>query len=87
MKRVISISAWLSVVLTSICLMLTMISSYGYIKLSYFNNYYMVQISIIVTMFLWSIKQFHIRRGEWINSALCLLMGVGAIFFVVMKIY
>ena len=87
MRRIISISAWLSVALTILCLLLTMLSSYGYIKLSYFNNYYIFQVSMIITMLLWSIKQLHMKRGEWINSALCLLMGFGAMVFVFMRVY
>jgi hypothetical protein len=87
MRRVISISAWVSVMVTILCLILTMLSSYGYIKLSYFSNYYMFQITIIATMFLWSIKQFHIKRGEWINSVLCMCMGFGTMIFMFMGIY
>lgn len=87
MKKFISISAWLSVVCTTLCLVLTMLSSYEYMNLDYFNNYYVLEVSIIITMFLWSIKQFHIKRGEWINSALCMFMGVVTVIFMAMEIY
>ncbi|MCY6369720.1 hypothetical protein [Clostridium ganghwense] len=87
MKKFISISAWLFVLITSLCLILTMLSTYKIFNLGYFNNYYIFQSSIVITMFLWSIKQLHLSNKEWINSFLCMLMGFGTMFFMFMKVY
>ncbi|MEA4825901.1 hypothetical protein [Clostridium sp. JNZ J1-5] len=87
MKKIISILAWISVLFTMIFLILTMLSTYRFINLSYFNNYYVFQISIIVTMFLWSVKQLQIGKGEWVNSIICMSIGFGTMFFMFMKVY
>ncbi|KOA18257.1 hypothetical protein CLHOM_31540 [Clostridium homopropionicum DSM 5847] len=87
MKKIISISAWTFVIITILCLLLTMLSSYNFVNIKYFHNYYVFQLSIIITMFLWSIKQFQIRNGQWVNSIFCMLLGFGAMFFVILKVY
>ena len=87
MKRLISILAWFSVVITIMCLILTMISSYNIINIQWFNNYYLFQCSIISTMFLWSIKQLLLKNKEWVNSLLCMIMGMVTMFFMFMKVY
>ncbi|MCY6355808.1 hypothetical protein [Clostridium sp. ZS2-4] len=87
MKKFVSIFAWIFVVITSLCLIFTMMSTYKIVNIEYFNNYYIFQCSIVITMFLWSIKQLHLRNKEWINSFLCMLMGFGTMFFLFMKVY
>lgn len=87
MKKFISILAWIFVGITSLCLILTMLSTCRVINLQYFSNYYIFQISIVITMFLWSIKQFELKSKEWLNSALCMVMGFGTMVFMFMEIY
>lgn len=87
MKKFISILAWTFVIITSLCLILTMLSTYNIINISYFNNYYVFQSSIVITMILWSIKQIPISNGRWTNSILCMFMGVVTMVFMCMKIY
>ncbi|KYH29299.1 MULTISPECIES: hypothetical protein [Clostridium] len=87
MKKFISILAWIFVAITSLCLILTMLSTCRFINMDYFNNYYIFQVSTIITMFLWSIKQLELKTKEWINSILCMAMGFCTIIFMVMEIY
>lgn len=87
MKKVISILAWIFVVITCICMVFTMLSTYNMVEMIYFDNYWLLQSSIIVTMFLWSIKQLFLKNKEWINSILCMLMGFGTIFFMLLRVY
>ncbi|MCY6957034.1 hypothetical protein [Clostridium brassicae] len=87
MKKLIGILAWISVVITSLCLILTMLSSYYIVNIQCFNNYYLFQCSIAVTMFLWSIKQLLLKDKEWIDSIICMLMGFVTMFFMFMKVY
>lgn len=87
MKKCISVLAWIFVVITSLCLVVTMLSTYNFIELKYFNDYYIFQVSIVIMMLLWSIKQFQMRSKEWVNSILCMFMGVVTMVFMFMKIY
>lgn len=87
MKKVISILAWVFVGITSLCMLFTMLSTYNMVEMIYFDNYWLLQSSIIVTMFLWSIKQLFLKNKEWINSILCMLMGFGTIFFMLLRVY
>lgn len=87
MKKFIGILAWIFVAITSLCLIFTMLSTCKVVDIRCFNNYYIFQISIIITMFLWSIKEFQVKSKEWLNSALCMAMGFGTMFFVFMKVY
>ncbi|AYF54250.1 hypothetical protein G8S49_12040 [Clostridium botulinum C] len=87
MKKFISILAWTFVTITSLFLILTMLSTYNIINISYFNNYYVFQSSIVITMILWSIKQIPISNGRWTNSILCMFMGIVTMVFMCMKIY
>ncbi|MCY6484407.1 hypothetical protein OW763_08555 [Clostridium aestuarii] len=87
MKKIISIFAWISVLITTLCLILTMFSTYQFINLEHFNSYYIFQCSIIITMLLWSVKQLCITNKEWVNSLLCMFVGFGTMFFMFMEIY
>ncbi|KGN02382.1 hypothetical protein Z969_05515 [Clostridium novyi A str. 4570] len=87
MKKFISALAWMFVIITSLCLVFTMLSTCKILNISYFNNYYMFQGSIVITMILWSIKQIPIRNDGWTNSILCMFMGVVTMVFMFMKVY
>lgn len=87
MKKFISALAWMFVIITSLCLVFTMLSTCKILNISYFNNYYMFQGSIVITMILWSIKQIPIRNDGWTNSILCMFMSVVTMVFMFMKVY
>lgn len=87
MRKSISVLAWIFVIITSLCLILTMISTCGILQIKYFTNYRIFQENIVITMILWSINQIPFKNGKWTNSILCMFVGVGAMLFMFMKIY
>lgn len=83
MRKVIDILVWLSVVVTIIAMVLTVLTTYQYIYIKYFSNYYAIQASLSFTMILWAIKfwlseNIHLKK---LYSFICIIVAAISIFF------
>ncbi len=89
MRKVINVLGWISVLLTIVALILTMISTYHFTYVKYFNDYYTLQIFLSFTMIVWGIKMFYLRSSvkDIIYTIICFLMAFGSMFFRLMKVY
>jgi hypothetical protein len=89
MRRAVNILGWISVTLTIAALVLTMISTYHFAYIKYFDDYYTLQVCLFFTMIIWGIKMFDLRSGvrDIIYTVICFLMAFGSMFFRLMKVY
>ncbi|MBB6631670.1 hypothetical protein [Clostridium algidicarnis] len=89
MKKAIDYLCWGFVAITIVVMTLTVISTYQYIYIAYFNNYYMVEVFLAITMLLWSIK--FLTWGELpkrkLYSFFCFFVASAAIFFRVSQVF
>jgi len=83
MKRASNFFAWLAVFLTIIAVILTISCKYHFINIYYFQNYFLAQSSIVLTMLLWSIKVLGWKETSKnkLYSGFCLLIAAGTAFF------
>ncbi len=83
MKKTIDFLGWTSVVITIMALLCTLVTTYRFSYVEYFNSYEVLQICIISTMFFWSFKLYGTEAGckKWAYSLICLLFAMATIFF------
>lgn len=91
MKRVISLMGWVSVFVTILALIFTWLTTYQftYRLQNYFNNYYVLQICLLVTMFLWGLKFLTIKENarNLLYTIMCTIIAACTIFFMYMRVY
>lgn len=89
MKKTVSFLGWVSVFITTIALILTILTTYQFLYVKYFNSYYTLQWCISLTMFIWAIKLIDFKNKAFnkMYSIMCIFFAVGTIFFIFMKVY
>lgn len=90
--KVANILAWISVTVATLFLMLTLLTTYVFLKgnllAELFNGYFTFQCSMVATMFIWALN-FSFLKDNPRNRAYsigCLLIGFLTIFFMFMKV-
>lgn len=89
MRRAIHFLGWMGVSLTILTLVLTLLTTYQFTYVKYFDSYYTLQWCIFFTMVVWAINMFDFK-ASFKNAAYpvaCILIAVGTIFFIYMKVY
>jgi hypothetical protein len=90
-KKVINIFCWASVVMTILCSIFIVITSYQkfYISYSFEKNYTVLQKSIFITMLFWSIKLYNLYSGKkkYIYSSISMFFAIGALIFIYVSVY
>lgn len=89
MKNTISLLGWIGVILTTLALILTLLTTYQFVYVKYFNGYYTLQLSIVVTMIIWSINMIVFRKNfkNIVYPITCVLIACVTMFFMYMKVY
>lgn len=92
MRKTFDIIGWVLVFFTVIALILTILTTYHFVYLKYFNSYFTLQFITFLTMVFWSIKMFDFKAkyesyGNMVNCFLSMLIAAGTAFFMYMKIY
>ncbi|OFI06240.1 hypothetical protein CLOACE_11390 [Clostridium acetireducens DSM 10703] len=89
MKKAINFLCWTFVSFTIISLVLTLLTTYQFVYVKYFDSYYTLQLSIIITMIMWSVRLFSFNKKlrNIVYPLLCVIIAVGAIFFMYMKVF
>ncbi|MEG0774462.1 hypothetical protein [Clostridium sp.] len=64
MKRSIKLILWAAMTITVIVIVLTILSMYNISYSKYFNNYHLFQISLFITLILWSLEIIVNKKGE-----------------------
>ncbi|MFD3158140.1 hypothetical protein ACFIJ5_15010 [Haloimpatiens sp. FM7330] len=89
MKKIVDVVGWVCVVVTVAILIMTLLTTYQFIYLKYFNTYKIIQICIFFTMITWAIKMY-IQKSNSTNIVyplLCMILAVGTIFFMYVGVY
>ncbi|MCM8711869.1 hypothetical protein M2651_12765 [Clostridium sp. SYSU_GA19001] len=88
MKKIINILGWVGVSLTIISLILTMLSTYHFVYIKYFYDYYTLQWCLFFTMIVWGIRIFYLKSSfrDLIYTAICFIMAFGSMFFRLMRV-
>lgn len=89
MRRAINCLGWIGVSLTIFTLILTLLTTYQFIYVKYFDSYYTLQWSIFFTMIFWAVKMFDLKANlkNIAYPIACAVIAVGTIFFIYMKVY
>ena len=89
MKRAINFLGWVGVSLTILTLVLTLLTTYQFTYVKYFDSYYTLQWCIFFTMITWAAKMFELKASlKNIGYPIaCILIAVGTAFFIYMKVY
>lgn len=90
MKKAISLIGWCFVLFTTVSLVFTILTTYQFVYIKYFNSYYTLQWCIFFTMSIWAIKLVSCNKNKTPNKIypiLCMIFAVGTIFFIFMRVY
>lgn len=89
MKKVINLFRWVAVVFTVFALVLTLLTSYQFTYIKYFDSYYTLEWSIFFTMVFFGISMFDnkFKLKNIIYSLCCMVIAAGTMFFIYMKVY
>ncbi|WP_446897686.1 hypothetical protein ACSVC9_11900 [Clostridium sp. LBM24168] len=89
MKNTFNLLGWIGVTFTTIALILTLLTTYQFVYIKYFNGYYTLQLSIVITMIIWSLNMIMSRANfkNAIYPITCILIAFVTIFFMYMKVY
>ncbi|WP_125152875.1 hypothetical protein [Clostridium rectalis] len=89
MKKAINLLGWFSVFITTMALILTILTTYQFVYVKYFNSYYTLQWCIFFTMSVWCIKFLDFKNNvrNRLYPVICMLFAVCAVFFIFMKVY
>lgn len=88
MKKTIDILGWIGVTLTIWALILTMLSTYHFVYIKYFYDYYALQWCLFFTMIIWGIKMFYLKSSfrDLVYTVICFIMAFGSMFFRLMRV-
>ncbi|MBP2033206.1 putative membrane protein YdbT with pleckstrin-like domain [Clostridium algifaecis] len=89
MKNTISLLGWIGVIFTTLALILTLLTTYQFVYVKYFNGYYTLQLCIVVTMIIWSINMLIFRKNfkNIVYPITCVLIACATVFFMYMRVY
>lgn len=89
MKKTINMLGWACVFITILALICTILTTYHFTYIKYFDNYYALQWCLFFTLLIWGIKMFDIKSNlkNMVYTIICMLMAAGTIFFMYMKVY
>ena len=89
MKKAINILSWVAVFFTIAVLILTLLTTYQFTYIKYFDSYYILQWSIFITMLFFAISMFDYKYKfkNLLYSLCCVVLAAGTIFFIYMRVY
>ncbi|MEW9096296.1 MAG: hypothetical protein AB2417_14555 [Clostridiaceae bacterium] len=87
MRRTISILGWVSVFFTTVAIILTMLTTYQFVYIKYFNSYYTLQWCLFFTMVIWTVKFIDLKNIKKMYPIVCSILAAGSMFFIFMKVY
>lgn len=88
MRRAINCLGWIGVSLTIFTLILTLLTTYQFIYVKYFNSYNTLQWCIFFTMIFLATKMFDLKANlkSIVYPITCMIIAVGTIFFMYMNV-
>lgn len=89
MRKTINILGWIGVFFTILALILTLLTTYQFTYVKYFDSYYTLQLCMTLTMIMWAIKMFDLKSNlkNVVYPATCFIIAIATIVFMFMKVY
>lgn len=89
MRKTINFLGWIGVSLTILTLILTLLTTYQFTYIKYFDSYYTLQLCMFFTMISWAIRMLDLKANlkNIICPITCTMIAVGTIFFMLMKVF
>lgn len=89
MRKTIDFLGWIAVSFTILTLVLTLLTTYQFTYIKYFDSYYTLQWCIFFTMLIWAIRMFRLKNiyKNVMYPIVCITMAVCTIIFIIMKVY
>lgn len=88
MRRAINCLGWIGVSLTIFTLVLTLLTTYQFIYVKYFNSYNTLQWCMFFTMIFLAARMFDLKASlkNIAYPITCMIIAVGTIFFMYMNV-
>ncbi|KOF58097.1 MULTISPECIES: hypothetical protein [Clostridium] len=89
LKKTVGFLSWTLVVITTVCLIFTLLTTYQLIPIQYFSNYKMFDIFMIFTMIVWAVNFFDNsdKSRNLFYSGGCAFIALGTMFFMYMGVF
>lgn len=89
MRNNVDLLGWIAVSATIVCLILTLLTIYGFTYISHFDNYNTLEWCLCFTMGIWGVKmlKLHSIYKSFVYPVLCILIAACTVFFILMKVY
>lgn len=89
MKKTINLLGWIGVSFTILTLILTLLTTYQFTYIKYFNSYYTLQWCIFGTMIVWAINMILVKSNfkNIIYPITCAIIAFATMFFMYMRVY
>lgn len=89
MRKTLNLLGWMSVFVTIFTLIMTLLTTYQFIYIRYFDSYFTLQCSMAATLTLFGITMFD-SKYKFKNvmfSLFCMALAAGTMFFIWMRVY
>ncbi len=89
-KDALTLLCWISIIFTIIAIIGVFLSTHNIFYVKFFSNYYAVQSSVSLTMFLLATKFYffeNIKIKKFVYSLICLSLSIVSIFFMILNVY
>lgn len=89
LKRTIGFLSWALVVITTVCLICTLLTTYQLISIQYFGSYKMFDVFMIFTMVAWAVNFLDNtdKSRNLFYSGGCAFIALGTMFFMYMGVF
>lgn len=89
MRKTVNLLGWSCVFFTILATIFTLLSTYQFIYIKYFDNYHTLQWGLFLTLIFLGIKMFNFKDNikGFKYSFLCIVMAVGVAFFILIDVY
>jgi len=89
MRKTLNLLGWVSVLITILTLISTLLTTYQFIYIKYFDSYFTLQCSMVITLTLFGITMFD-SKYKFKNvmfSFVCMAIAALTLFFIWMRVY
>lgn len=89
MRDSVDLFGWIAVSATIVCLILTLLTIYGFTYIRHFENYNTLEWCLSFTMAIWGVKMLKLRSiyKSVVYPFLCISIAACTVFFILMKVY
>lgn len=88
-RRTVGFLGWAFVALTTLSLIFTLLTTYQFVSIQYFNSYRVFDIFIICTMSIWAVNFLDNsnKSRNLLYSGGCAFIALGTLFFMYMGVF